>query len=120
MPNPMPKIMVFLIVLFSILCVYIVYAQDMDILYEGIASDQRDYVIQYRAPGETLIIEDHFQLYPYSQWYNTNKPLYSQAPYATLKDWDGDGHNTEWWSHYGNKRYIWDWDFHIWKPKGTP
>ena len=33
MPNPMPRIMVFLIILFSILCVYIVYAQSPLIPY---------------------------------------------------------------------------------------
>lgn len=33
MPNPMPKIMMFLIILFSLLCVYIVYAQSPSIHY---------------------------------------------------------------------------------------
>ena len=92
-------------------------AEDMEILFEGIDPSQRDYVIQYRAPGESLITEDHFQLFPPAQWHNPRIPLHAQDPYSTMKDWDGDGQPSEKWSRYSNTRYIWDWDFHVWGPK---
>lgn len=115
MVKPIIFLLVLLLAMISIL-VATSRGEDMEILYDGISEDQRDFVLRYRAPGDSLVIEDHFMLYPRSQWRNLNKPLYSQEPTSTWKDYDGDGKYGEWYLHgKENYHFIWDYDFHTYR-----
>ena len=103
----------YLYYILSILLYTSVYAQDYEILYDGISEDQRDYIIRYRVQGEVPVTEDHYTLYPYTQWRTPSVPSYHPYPYSTWKDYDGDGLYTEWYQHnyYGQgNRFIWDYD----------
>lgn len=94
--------------------------------YEGLSEDARDYIIRSTREGDTLKVEEHYQLLPQSQWASPEEPTYLKNILSLWLDFDGDGHYNEWYLFPRGRsncqdalHFIWDHDLQTYKLYAT-